>query len=39
MRAAQDIAVYADRARRQLLERMADARRRSDALFNIVRAD
>src|SRR5271170_3119091 len=37
--AGRDIAGQRDRARRQLLERVSDARRRSDALFNIVRAD
>jgi iron(II)-dependent oxidoreductase len=40
MRAAQaDIAVSSESARRELLGRVADARRRSDALFQIVRAD
>jgi iron(II)-dependent oxidoreductase len=40
MRAAQtNIAVPGESARQQLLERVADARRRSDALFQIVRAD
>ena len=40
MRAAQaGIAVPSESARRQLLGRVADARRRSDALFQIVRAD
>lgn len=40
MRAAQaDIAVRGESARSQLVERVADARRRSDALFQIVQAD
>jgi iron(II)-dependent oxidoreductase len=40
MRAAQsDIAVLGDSVRRELLERIADSRQRSDALFNIVRPD
>jgi gamma-glutamyl hercynylcysteine S-oxide synthase len=40
MRAAQaDVAVRGESARQQLLERVADARRRSDALFQVVRAD
>jgi gamma-glutamyl hercynylcysteine S-oxide synthase len=39
MRAAQAEMAVQNHARRQLLERVSDARRRSDALFNIVRAD
>ena len=40
MRAAQaDIAVHGDTVRHQLLERISDARRRGDALFNIVRPE
>ncbi len=40
MHAAQaDVAVRGDSARSLLLERVAEARRRSDALFQIVRAD
>ena len=34
-----EVVVREDLARRQLLERVSDARRRSDALFEIVRAD
>ncbi len=40
MGAAQaDVAVQGDRARRQLLARLSGARRRSDALFQVVQAD
>jgi len=40
MGAAQaDVAVQGDRARRQLLARVSDARRRSDALFQVVQVD
>lgn len=39
MRAAQAEMAVQNNARRQLLERVSDARRRSDALFHIVRAD
>ncbi len=39
MRAAQAEITDQNDVRRQLLERVSDARRRSDALFNIVRAD
>jgi len=40
MRAAPaDVAVHGDGVRRQLLDRIWDVRRRSDALFNIVRTD
>jgi iron(II)-dependent oxidoreductase len=40
MTAAQgEVVAQADVIRRQLLERVSDARRRSDALFNIVRSD
>src|SRR5580698_5338383 len=34
-----EVVVREDLARRQLLERVSDARSRSDALFNIVRSD
>lgn len=40
MRAAEaDVTVHGNVARRQLLARVAEARRRSDALFDIVRSD